>query len=190
MSPHGGVGRRLRRVPVRELIDPFKSEVRGRWAAILATGPGSFGTSSPADAGDVPGDPSGDWRGPGRAGGLEAVDPEPGPDLAFEQRDRYRALVACVLGALLRHPADERTRRSLRRVWGYLRVWAAEGGRGGDRLPPDREIARRLKIPRERVPSCLATIRGLIAACQASEAGAPGVRRDSSRPETPRPGSN
>ena len=182
----------------RELIDALKAEVRGRWATILGTGTERLGIAGPsgASSSSAVGDPDGGGE-PGGQGGrgarnlrFEAVDPEPGPDLLFEQRDRFRALVACVSGALARLPGDERTHRHLQRLWGYLRLWAAEGGLEGDRLPPDRELSRELKIPRERIPAARATLTGLIARCRASQAGMSWPRRDSDRPETPRPGSN
>ncbi len=155
-------------IQFRELVDPLKAEVRARWATLLGTATGRLGPSR-SERG-VPSAGAGEPT--GAVDRFEAADPEPGPDLAFEQRDRYRALVACVLGALARLPADERTRRILGRLWGYLRVWAAEGGVAGDRLPPDREISRQLKIPRERIPAALATIRDLIAGCRSPQARA------------------
>ncbi len=150
----------------RELVDPLKAEVRARWAILLGTATGRLGVAGPE--GRAPSVGTGET--PGAVDRFDTADPEPGPDLAFEQRDRYRALVTCVLGALARLPADERTRRILGRLWGYLRVWTAAGGVAGDRLPPDREIARQLKIPRERIPAALATLRDLIAGCRSPQA--------------------
>ncbi len=166
--------------PFHELIDPLKAEVRGRWATILGNGRERIGVANPPgrDKGDA------DERGERFA----VADSEPGPDLVFEQRDQFRALVACVVRALSRLPGDERSRRTLERLWGYLRVWSAEGGLAGDHLPSARELASRLGLPRERIPGALETIRGLLEGCRESRSESP--RRDANRPETPRPGSN
>jgi hypothetical protein len=173
-------------IPFHELIDPLKAEVRGRWATILGNARERLGIAGPAAA------PFAGRSGKGEAGDpgerFAAVDPEPGPDLVFEQRDRFRALVDCVVRALARLPGDDRSRRTIERLWGYLRVWSAEGGLAGDRLPSHRELASRLGLPRERIPGALATIRGLIDECRAPRADS--VGRDASRPETPRPGSH
>ena len=169
--------------PFHELIDPLKAEVRGRWATILGTGRERLGVRN-SSAG--PGARA-EWHIAAEDGSAEP-DPEPGPDLAFEQRDHFRALVACVVRALSRWPGDERSRRALERLWGYLRVWSAEGGLTGDRLPSYRELASRLGLPRERIPGALETIRGLIERCRASQEASP--ERETDRPETPRPGSN
>ena len=165
-----------------ELIDPLKAEVRGRWATILGSGRERLGIANPPGASSEGGDAA--------EGGerFAVADPEPGPDLAFERRDRFRALVACVVRALSRLPNDERSRRTIERLWGYLRVWSAEGGLAGDRLPSNRELASRLGLPRERIPAALETIRGLIDGCRASRPDSPG--RDADRPETPRSGPN
>jgi len=172
--------------PFHELIDPLKAEVRGRWATILGNARERLGIAGPSSASLAGRSEEGEAGDPGER--LAVVDPEPLPDLAFEQRDRFRALVACVVRALARLPADERSRKTIERLWGYLRVWAAEGGLAGDRLPSYRELASRLGLPRDRIPGALETIRGLIEECRASRPGS--VGRDSSRPETPRPGSH
>lgn len=168
-----------------ELIDPLKTEVRGRWATILGNSRERLGIAGPSS-----GSRGGRFeRGDGveRGESYAVADPEPGPDLAFEQRDQFRALVACVVRALSRLPGDERSRRTIERLWGYLRVWSAEGGRAGDHLPSARELASRLGLPRERIPGALETIRDLIEGCRESRSA---PRSDADRPETPRPGSN
>lgn len=172
--------------PFHELIDSLKAEVRGRWATILGNGRerlGIVGPSGPSAAGRSERGEGGDPR-----ERFAAADPEPGPDLAFEQRDRFRALVACVVRALARWQGDERSRRTIERLWGYLRVWSAEGGLAGDRLPSHRELALQLGLPRERIPGAMETIRGLIEGCRASRPAS--AERDGDRPETPRPGSH
>jgi hypothetical protein len=173
-------------VQFRELIDPLKAEVRGRWATILSSARERLGIAGPS-AGPLAGRSE---RGDAdqREERFAAADPEPGPDLAFEQRDAFRALVDCVVRSLARLPGDERSRRTIERLWGYLRVWSAEGGLAGDRLPSHRELASRLGLPRERIPGALETLRGLIEGCRASRVGS--VERDANRPETPRPGSH
>lgn len=166
----------------QELIDPLKAEVRGRWATILGNGRERLGIAGP------PGGRAEGGEGGERGERFEVADPEPGPDLAFEQRDRFRALVACVVRALSRLSGDERSRRAIERLWGYLRVWSAEGGLAGERFPSYRELASRLGLPRERIPGALETIRRLIDGCRASRTDSSG--RDADGPETPRPGSN
>ncbi|HXU47260.1 MAG TPA: hypothetical protein VN783_17165, partial [Thermoanaerobaculia bacterium] len=81
----------------RDLIDPMKAAVRARWAAELERSEERLGL--------------GVIDKPGETGApREAVEPILAPRLPFEERDRFRALVACVLEALARLPIDERTR--------------------------------------------------------------------------------
>ncbi len=173
-------------LPFHELIDPLKAEVRGRWATILGNARERLGIAGPPGSPPAGRSEGGESGEPGER--FPAADPEPLPDLAFEQRDRFRALVACVVRSLAQLPGDERSRRTIEKLWGYLRVWSAEGGLMGDRLPSNRELALRLGLPRERIPGALETIRSLIDGCRTSKAGSLG--RDVDRPETPRPDSH
>ncbi len=165
----------------QELIDPLKAEVRGRWATILGSGRERLGVAGPAPASAGDGTAWGD-----RAKTADAI--EPASDLLLEQRDGFRALVACVVRAVARMPGDERSRRPVERLWGYLRIWAKEGGLVGDRLPSNRELSVLLGLPRERIPGAMDVLRRLIDACRGSRADI--ADRDWNRPETPRPGSH
>jgi len=92
----------------KDVIDPLKADVRARWAALLE-----------------------------QAAGETAVEREPGetaravrlsrPDTGFEERQLFRKLIGCVLTAIERLDANDRTRSYLTTLWQFLRVNALGG---------------------------------------------------------------
>lgn len=165
----------------KDLLDPLKDGVRERWAAMLQGEEGieaAVGEGVPARA----------W--------LER------PGRLYEEKERFRALVACVLEGLERLAAPEKTRAYLSTLWQYLRLHCADpngaggeagaagaaGGAGGgaDDLPggrrvrpgrpSDRTLAELLRIPREALPQLFATLGRLVEECRAGGREAPSLR--------------
>ncbi len=156
----------------RDLLDPLKDAVRGRWAAILE---GDEQVEIAPDAG---------------AGERAWLEP---PGRQYEERERFRALVSCVLEALGRLRAPEKTRAYLSTLWQFLRLHCADpgpgdgqggadaaGGAGGRRVrpgrPSDRQLAEALRIPREQLPQLFATLGRLVEECRAGDLAAPSRR--------------
>ena len=126
----------------KDLIDPFKGYVRRRWSALWAETQGE--TALDRD-GDGP-----RW--------VRLLRPNPG----FERRDRFEELLKTVDRALEGLDTDAVTRDYLRRLWIFMRGWAAEPD--AERLPSRRRIAELLAIPRYRLPSLYATLGDLTSA--------------------------
>jgi hypothetical protein len=153
----------------KELIDPIKSDVRERWAAIFSHAGGrEIEVADEAAA----------------AAWIER------PGLRYEARESFRALVSCVLLALSRLDAPEKVLGYLSTLWQYLCFHSAESGeppeaeadapqgtpvrrrrRAG--RPSDRTLAELLQIPREQLPQLFATLGRLVERCRAQpQAGA------------------
>ena len=134
----------------KDLIDPLKHQVRGRWAAVFDHGQGEQATDD-------------DVR--GFADVVRLVR----PDDRLDTDDSFEKLVACVAGLVeeLREPA--RTRHYLRTLWGFLRAWAEgeESAGASDNLPTGRRLGELLRIPRKRLPSLWELLRELVRRCQA-----------------------
>ena len=140
----------LRRLPeegvesfrFRDLVDPIKNDVRGRWAARLAEE--DFAVEE----------------------GGEGL-PEPvallRPDVAVEEGESFAKLVDCVTGAVERSPATAATRSYLSALWEFLRAWAAEPG---GKLPSRRRLAGLLGIPRNRMAELFTTLGELLRTCR------------------------
>ena len=141
----------------KDLLDPLKSDVRQRWAALLAR-EDPQASAAPARA----------------AGHLAAPAPEPSAASA----DSLAELQRCVAASIHSLAPDPRTRGYLRTLWHYLRTRHGDGENAGaawgDRdlqwqdHPSYRQLGRRLHIPRERLPVLFATLRQLVARCRAA----------------------
>jgi len=159
-------------VRFKDLLDPLKDCVRERWAAILQ---GDETIETEPELGATP-----------RAW-LER------PGRIYEERERFRALVACVLESLERLQAPAKTRAQLSTLWQYLRIHCADPGNeegaaaggaaeaaGGRRVrlgrPSDRAISQLLRIPRERLPQLFATLGRLVERCRAPAGEPPSMR--------------
>jgi hypothetical protein len=162
----------------KDLLDPLKRDARRRWAALLADQPHG---GSAARAGEA-----------GRAN----LAP---PHEAVQSRRSLEQLTRCVSSAIDREQVDAHTRMQLASLWQYLRhqhgsdETAAGHDEGAPAIatparPSYRQLARRLKMARARLPMLFATLRRLVAGCQASRsrmpdapsAGAPRLKRTSS----------
>jgi hypothetical protein len=140
----------------RDLLDPWKRDVRRRWAALLGT----------EDEGAL-------------APSREAV-PAPVPAAsAVESRQSFEHLTRSVSASIDRLEADPRTRTQLSTLWQYLRRQHGEeegeaGGSepaletSGEDLPSYRQLGRSLNIPRERFPELFTLLRRVVAHYRAS----------------------
>lgn len=125
----------------KDLLDPFKRDVRGRWAAILGEGEPGAVASSPEAV-------------PVAAPGL--------PESTVESRQSFEHLTRHVSASIDRMEADSRTRTQLMNLWHYLWRQHGEEGQGAVRPPSYRQLGERLNIPRERIPGLFALLRQLV----------------------------
>ena len=137
---------------LREVIAALRNDLRPRWAARLREG------AEEVPAGEVRTAAESDPPLPVVRLSAPAADPES----AAAEREAARRLVRCVEERLAALPADERTRREAYEVWRAQVVAAAEGG---DRVS-DRELARSLEIPRDRVPRLVEAVRRAVDGCR------------------------
>jgi hypothetical protein len=125
----------------KDLLDPLKRDVRGRWAALL--GEGEEGAVSPSsDAIQVPAPAL-----PGSTG---------------ESRQSFEDLTHCVSTSIDGIEADSRTRAQLKTLWNYLWRQHGEESQEAVRPPSYRQLGQRLNISRERLPVLFALLRQLV----------------------------
>lgn len=154
----------------KDLVDPLKSDVRARWAALLEGLEGRRVTRSPGDR----------WS---------EVDGLVPPDTRFEEGEVFRRLVDCVLTGVRRLDVPEKTRSYLTTLWQFLRVQASDGGEAApeglestlgagmeDEQPSLRRLAEELRIPRDRLPGLYDILRGLLGLCRDAISGEAAVR--------------
>jgi hypothetical protein len=97
----------------------------------------------------------------GEEGG-QSSDARSRPSTSIEARQSFEHLDRCVSASILGTEADPRTRTQLSVLWSYL--WRQQGGdEDGERPASYRQLAERLKIPRERFPRLFTTLRQLVA---------------------------
>lgn len=142
----------------RDLIGPLKSDTRARWWALVSS---SQANAVMSGAGE----------------GASGITPSNATGQHLEERDSFEKLAAAVAGAIDGLPElDSRTRRYLERLWRGLARHAAglsldaAGGRGSEDRPSNRELARSLGIPRDRLPGLLGILGKLVREYQASTA--------------------
>ncbi len=155
----------------KDLVDAFKDDVRERWAAILQAEPH-------VELEEVEGAARQAWL--------------PPPADSYEERESFRALVACVLLALQSIEVPETTRGYLSTLWQFLRVQSEGAGepepaaagapaaagvkrRRRPGRPSDRALAEELLIPREQLPRLFGILGGIVERCR-SNGGAAGLR--------------
>ncbi len=151
----------------RDLIEPLKNDVRARWGALLA---------------NEDEETAFDEDGEGTRSIVRLVRPENG----LEERQTFAELLACVSRRIDRIDANPKTREYLRRLWGFLRYWAAEPEPGspdseeqapastateqGSRFPTDNKLGEAIGIPRERIPGLKATLGRMVKDCRDASA--------------------
>jgi hypothetical protein len=134
----------------KDLLDPLKSDVRRRWAAILAE----------------------EEKGCVMAAGAQAP-ATVAPASTVESRLSFEHLTRSVSASIDGLQAEPQTRSQLARLWHYLRRQHGdeEGAGGGESIPETagpgqpsyRQLGQDLNIPRERLPSLFALLRRLVA---------------------------
>ena len=136
--------RGIEAIRFKDLIDPLKDDVRARWAELMEQ-----------EAREVGGEDKDRWA----AGSGIAR-----PDLRFEDRDAFRALVDCVSERVAGCEQGAATCRHLERLWGFLRIWAVEAG-SRETLPSRRRLAALLGIPRDGLPALYGYLQRQVEAC-------------------------
>ncbi len=160
-------GSRLRWFRFRELVEPFKGFVREMWSEMW-------------------------WTDQGEAG-FESRDGEEServfltwPEMAFEQREAFEQLAACVEAGMASSAGRQKTREYLERLWIFLRVYSVAGdlpidrplaeGKGEvgeSKLPSHRKLADQLEIPRYRLPQLFETLGELVEGCSTAAGSSP-----------------
>lgn len=151
----------------KDLIDPFKTDVRGRWAALFEQSGGDLAAGCGED-GDAE---------------LQNIVRRVQPDTSCEERDRFEKLVGRVETRLEQLEVDPATSAYLTCLWRFLCAHAAEwsengstdGGDGpaGDNLPSRRKLAELLRIPRDRLPGLYLQLGRLLEECRDFDARQP-----------------
>jgi hypothetical protein len=153
----------------KDLVDPLKNDVRGRWAAILERSQCELAPQVDEE------------------GSREAV-PLARPDTGFEERQVFLKLVDCVLTSIRKLDTSEKTRSYLVTLWQFLRLQASEDleegmaawnglisaeepESGGGGQPSLRRLAEQLRIPRDRLPELYHTLGKLLEECRGAISG-------------------
>ncbi len=135
----------------KELLDLFKAEVRGSWAALFDSG-------------------SGDAMVQETVAGLVRQRPvSTATDELVISKLTFRQLVKCVSGTLERTAFRGRKGRYLLDLWQLLRIHAATPGSTSndqDPLPSQRKLAAMLRIPRERLPELFSILGEILDQCR------------------------
>ena len=169
----------------KDMIDPFKGNVRLAWTARWLSSEGVWAFEDGSD--DM-------------AHLVQLVQPSSG----FEERDLFEQLLECVAESLDKLQGRKKTRLYLERLWVFLRSHAAEEQPAPkqpvpnqpapnqdlpwtDALPAQHQIAGLLDIPRYRLPELRATLGRLVDACRGCESadGSAGGSGSDSLPFSP-----
>ncbi len=142
-----------------DLLGPLQQEVRSRWQAVACRMAGEPAFEADADSDRQP--------------RLTLVAK---PDTTLEEEDAFEKLVAEVDSRVERRRLPGRARLHLRTLWAFLRAEAAGDGEktGGfpvqarDADSSQRELARNLGIPRNRLPSLFRILGQLVRESQAT----------------------
>lgn len=161
----GELARRIRGLPaagfaavrVQDLIDPLRTAVRSRWAAILARSEERLGLDA---------ETTGTGSGPDVDFGSLAHGYR--PDVQAETWDSFRKLTDCVAQALENLRVRPATVGHLERMWQYLRLYALDHGQ---QLPSRRRLAALLDIPRNSMPDLYRILGRLVDACREALSG-------------------
>lgn len=129
-----------RLIRFQDLADPFKRDIRARWAALLE----QEGGESVREESE----------------GLTSVVRLIYPDEHVETRDSFRKLNARMANRLERIEVPSKTRRYLQQLWGFLGTYACDVDM--ETLPSNRKVSTHLQIPRERLPGLYQTLGEMI----------------------------
>jgi hypothetical protein len=155
----------------KDLVDPLKADVRGRWAVYLEQSQGETVLQQGEEE-------------------RKRVRVVP-PDQRYEERQLFRRLVDCVQTAVRRLETAEKTRDYLTTLWQFVRLQASQGegleppGSRFARLldqaadeerPSLRWLAEQLHIPRERLPGLYTILGDLLEKCRAANLATAAVK--------------
>ena len=129
----------------KDLVDPLKSDVRHRWAALFDH-----------DEGESAIDDNG-----GLAIAVRWLNAE---DRRLEDLDHYSKLVRCVTHRIEHLEVTATTLRYLRTLWTFLQIHVTVAE--AESLPSNRQLGARLEIPRERLPSLFRILSQTIGWCR------------------------
>lgn len=130
----------------KDVVDALKYDTRRRWLAVWLTTDGELGFDDGQDEDVV------------------SVVRMVRPDFAFEEREAFHRLLACVAENLAGlDGVSARTRSYLQRLWIFVRAQVA---RGAERFPAKQRIAKSLDIPRYRLPELLAILGRQVERCR------------------------
>ena len=157
---------RLRRLPeegiaafrFQRLIDPFKADVRRRWAALLL-------------------EEQGETAFDGESSALRQAVRIVLPDMSLEARSSLQQLDRCVARRIETARRQRRSRDQLLRLWQFLVTFALTDE---EALPSQRKLSQFLAIPRDRFRDLLRALREMITGCR-------GGSRDNSAEHRPDP---
>lgn len=146
----------------RELLGPFRRDLRERWAALMWQGSQAVALRESVEA---PGEP--DDEAPALVRVLSLFTPPPPPDQAVIERQAFRRLTDCVATRIEEMDLDDLTRGYLETFWQYLRTAAILD----EPVPSQRKLAQFLEIPRERLPALYEAVAGAFELCRRTTAG-------------------
>ncbi|MCP4654135.1 MAG: hypothetical protein GY856_01820 [bacterium] len=137
----------------KDVIDPFKQDVRERWRAVWQEAAGEIGFEE-------------------HGGESPALVRLVRPDAGYEERQTFQQLLARVAKALAElGGVSEKTRVYLHQLWVFVGCQVAEGQ--VEKLPAKQRIAEQLGIPRYRLPELLGILGRQVLGCQRTECGDP-----------------
>lgn len=156
----------------RAVVDPLKNDTRARWAALMEEARGEWERR-----------PQGGQK-PAEERAASALMP---PEIAIEIEDSFAHLSGQVTAAIEGLSTDPRTRRYLASLWSFLRLQASERvDEAHLEHLSDRKLGKLLDIPRERVPTLRADLRGIVEQCRRERR--PALRQTTGQSiETPAP---
>jgi hypothetical protein len=146
----------------RELLGPFRRDLRERWAALMWQGSPAVALRESVETAGEPDDEA-----PTLVRVLSLLTPPPPPDQAVIERQAFRRLTRCVATRIEQMDLDELTRGYLETFWQYLRTAAVLG----EPVPSQRKLAQFLKIPRERLPALYEAVAGAFEHCRRTPSG-------------------
>ncbi len=133
----------------KDLIDPFKADVRARWAAAFEQQGGETGVEEGEED---------------EVRRVRLIQPERG----VEERQFLHKVIACVLESVARLDVGQATQGYLYRLWQFCRMQAVSED---DRVPSARKLQELLDVPRERVPELFRKLGELVERCRAANSG-------------------
>ena len=134
----------------KDLLDPLKAAIRARWQSRAESG------------GDDDGPTVTTFDDDGHRELVRTLHPRDPERFELEHLEK---LLECLAVQIGRHAAQQRTLDHIWALFLYLQTFIAPGS-DEDELPSARELEKRLKIPREKVPSLLEVLGRFLRLCR------------------------